>query len=262
MASFVPPVVTLPRRWVPVILVAAALMLLPPAVLGATRDSQARSFPAMPVKPLDIRVPEGSVTIRGEERTDISIVVERELPDPSLAASWPVIIEEAEDHLAVHVLAPPPAGQGIAVKVTVLAPRATPVRLVEIGSGELLVSGSRGLVTATVERGSISGSDIAGILRLETSSGDIRLTRFELRRDGLLRCRTLNGNIAIGLSTPPADARVLLLTMGGTVTSDLPVADRAGFGGRLKEGLIGNAQPLLSLDAVRGNLTVTIEPRR
>lgn len=230
-----------------------------PSAGAAVRDTQTRTFPATPVRPLEIRVPTGTVTVRGEDRTDISITVERELADQSAASSWPVVIEEADDHLAVHLLRPSSGAAVPAAVVTVRAPRATPVRLVEIGSGALALTGWRGPVTAKVERGTIAGSDLAGIFRLETSNGNIDLKQFALRRDGLLRCRTLNGDISVGLIAAPSDARVLLMTLGGTVTSDLPVANRPGFGGRLKEGLIGNAQPLLSLDAVRGNLAVTVE---
>ena len=123
------------------------------------------------------------------------------------------------------------------MKVTVLAPRATPVRLVEIGSGELVVTGSRGARDrdgrTRLDLGQATSPASSGWRRRAATSG---LTRFELRRDGLLRCRTLTGDITVGLATPPADARVLLLTMGGTVTSDLPVADRAGFGGQAEGG--------------------------
>jgi hypothetical protein len=234
---------------------AAALPVPAPAVV---RDRQARTLPARPSTPIEIRVPEGTVDIRGEDRTDISVVVERDLSDSAAAASWPIAIDEEEDHLAVHVFPPPAVLGPAAATVTVAAPRATHLRLVDVGEGRLVLRGWRGPVTARVARGPIQGDDLAGILRLETSVGDITLRGFDLRRDGLLRCRTMNGNISVTLSRPPADARVLLLTMGGRVLSDLPVTDREGFGGRLKEGLIGNAQPLLSLDAVRGDLTVRL----
>lgn len=245
------------------VLVAAALSA---CVLGAMGtgarapfvDRQARTFPATPVKPIEIRIPAGTVNVSGEDRHDIAIAVERSLPDEAAASSWPVIAEEEEDHLAVHVLPPPPALASTPVVVTLRAPRATPVRLVDVGEGDLSIRGWRGVLTAKVDRGRIVGENLAGVLRLETSTGDIRLSGFELRREGLLRCRTLTGNISVDLAAPPADARVLLMTMGGRVTTDLPVTDRPGFGGRLKEGLIGNAQPLLSLDAVRGDLTVTL----
>jgi hypothetical protein len=227
--------------------------------LGARRDSQTRTFPAVPVKPLDIRVPEGTVALRGEDRRDIVVTVDRDPADPSAASSWPVVVEEGGDHLAVHVLRPSASAPPPPARVTVAAPRATPVRLVEIGTGALSLSGWRGSVTAAVQKGSIVGTDLAGIFRLETSTGDITLKRFTLRQEGLLRCRTLSGNISVALTAAPHDARVLLLTMGGSANSDLPVVNRPGFGGRLKEGLIGNARPLLSLDAVRGNLTVTVE---
>jgi len=45
---------------------------------------------------------------------------------------------------------------------------------------------------------------------------------------------------------------VLVLTLNGVITSDLPLAERAAFGPRFREGLFGKGEPLVSLDAVRG----------
>ena len=62
-----------------------------------------------------------------------------------------------------------------------------------------------------------------------------------------------------GLATAPRDARVLLLALSGAITSDLPLAERAGFGPRFREGTFGTAQPLLSANAVRGDIVLTVE---
>lgn len=211
----------------------------------------ARSFPVSPVKPLEIHVASGSVDIRGEDRGDVSLVVEA--ADGTLG---PDVIGEVEDRIVVD--ASRPGAVTGPVQVAVRAPRSTPVPFVQVGDGGVAVSHWRGPLQVKVERGAILGDDIAGVIRLETGSGDITLRGAALQADGLLRCRALTGDIAVSLTGAPADARVLLMALSGTVTSDLPVADREGFGGRLKEGVLGNGQPLLSLDTVRGNISVTL----
>ena len=84
------------------------------------------------------------------------------------------------------------------------------------------------------------------------------MTRADLLPGGLLRFRTFSGTIQVGLVRAPRDARVLLLTLRGTITSDLSLEEREGFGRRLREGMFGTAEPLLSADAVKGDVVLTV----
>ena len=145
------------------------------------------------------------------------------------------------------------------VDVVVHAPANVDLRTVEIFEGSLTVSGLRsGTLQAKVERGPIALEDVSGILRLETTSGDITLNRATLITQGLIRCRTFNGNIKVALTAAPTDARVLALTLNGAITSNLPLAERSGFGPRFREGTFGAGHPLISVDAVRGDVAVTV----
>ena len=207
----------------------------------------ARAYPPAPVKPLEIRVSSGLVDLRGEDRADISIEVQA-----PVGAIAPEAIVETEERIVVQGPA------GASAQVLVRAPRATPVQFIHVADGGVAITSWRGSLQVKVERGSIEGTDLAGVIRLETGAGDITLRRAALPRDGLLRCRTLTGNVTVSLTEAPADARVLLMALRGQVRTELPVADRDGFGGRLKEGILGNGQPLLSLDAVRGDISVTV----
>jgi hypothetical protein len=232
---------------------AATSIVLAAASVSAQSGRVARTFPASPVKPIEIRVASGSVEIRGEDRADISVGVER-----SAGVLSSEVVAEREERIIVDVRPGTGANVEAPVKVTVLAPRATPIQFVHVADGDVSLSRWRGSVQVKVERGAIVAEDVAGIVRLETGSGDITVRQAVLPRDGLLRCRTLTGHVDIDFAQIPADARILLMTMSGTVTTDLPVTDKEEFGGRLKEGKLGNGQPLLSIDAVRGNLTVTV----
>ena len=236
-----------------VAVVCACVFLAQAVALAQRVDQVARVFPPAPVRPLDIRIAAGSVEIRGEDRPDISVVVER--PGGRVA---PEVIDETAERILVDATRPAAASAEAPVKVVVRAPRATPVHFVHVGVGDVSLLAWRGTVQVKVEQGAITADDVSGVVRLETGSGDITVRQATLPRDGLLRCRTLTGHVRVSLSEVPQDARVLLMTMAGSVRSDLPVADKEGFGGRLKEGTLGNGQPLLSLDAVRGDLTVTV----
>ena len=242
-----------PSRLLPGAAVLACVALAQTIAFAQPVERIARAFPASPVRPIDIRIAAGSVDIRGEDRPDISIEIER--PGGDLARE---VIDESQERILVEATRPETASAQAPVKVVVRAPRATPIHFVHVGVGDVSLAGWRGTVQVKVEDGAIVADDVSGIVRLETGSGDITLRRATLSPDGLLRCRTLTGNITVGLSEVPADGRILLMTMTGTVRSDLPVADKEGFGGRLKEGTMGNGQPLLSLDTVRGDVTVTV----
>jgi DUF4097 and DUF4098 domain-containing protein YvlB len=113
-------------------------------------------------------------------------------------------------------------------------------------------------VSAHVERGDVLARNISGTIRVETGMGSIRLERATLSHDGLIRLRTFNGDIALELAAPPADARVLALSMGGAITSDLPLTRKDRWGPRWAEATIGSGEPLISLDVVNGNIAITV----
>jgi hypothetical protein len=212
-----------------------------------------------PFKPLDVRVTVGEIEIRATDRADIVIEVEREAPDVAGLARIPVDIADTEESLIVNVTQRDGGKLAtLRARVVVLVPLVTAVRQVSVFEGRIGVSGLRGSIQARIERGPIQAEDLAGVVRLETVAGDLVIERSDLRADGLLRLRTFNGAIRIGLVRAPKDARVLLLTLSGGITSDLPLAERQGFGPRFREGTFGTAQPLLSADAVRGDISLTV----
>lgn len=215
---------------------------------------------APPFKPLDIRVTVGEIEIKATDRADIVIDVEREAPDAEGLARIPLDIADTEEALVVNVTQRDGGTLAtLRARIVVQVPLVTVFKQVTVFEGKLVVDGLKGAIQGRIERGPIRASRLAGIVRLETVAGDLLLEHSELRSDGLLRLRTFNGAIRIGLVAPPRDARVLLLTLNGAIASDLALSERAGFGPRFREGTFGTAQPLLSADAVRGDITLTID---
>jgi hypothetical protein len=142
-------------------------------------------------------------------------------------------------------------------RVVVSLPADTPV-LVDVGDGGCEVSGTRGPLQARVDRGPITLSRTSGVIRAETTTGDIVVRDAELLPSGQLRLRVMTGDVTIGLASRPTDARLLLLTLSGHVSSTEPLQDRGGPGRRLKEAVIGRGRASLSVDVVRGDISVTM----
>ena len=111
-------------------------------------------------------------------------------------------------------------------------------------------------VTAAVARGAIAAEDVSGRLRLETTIGDIDVTGATLRAAGLFRLRTFHGDVRLALAAPLADTRVLALALNGTITSAVPLTMKAGWGPRCGEATIGHPARVLSIDVVTGAIRV------
>jgi DUF4097 and DUF4098 domain-containing protein YvlB len=112
-------------------------------------------------------------------------------------------------------------------------------------------------VSVHVRRGSIEASDLDGVVRLETGIGDVDVRRARLAADGLIRLRTFNGHVRLGFAAQPADARILALTLNGDITSTIPLTRKDRVGPRFAEATLGRGDPLVSIDVVTGNITIT-----
>jgi hypothetical protein len=82
--------------------------------------------------------------------------------------------------------------------------------------------------------------------------------RGSLSRDGLIRLRTFNGDVALELASRPEHARVLALSMGGSIDSEIPLTRRERWGPRWAEATIGDGEPVISVDVVNGNIAITV----
>ncbi len=132
------------------------------------------------------------------------------------------------------------------------------VDAIEIDDGRLDIDGVRGQVRARVTRGGIRATNVSGVVRLETSMGDVVVTRARLTPDGLLRLRTFNGDIRLAFEAPPEDARILALALNGTIDSAIPLSSKDGWGPRWGETSIGRADRVVSLDVVSGTIRIEV----
>lgn len=242
-------------------LVAACCLATAVAPLSAAqRDRIARRVALDATKVVEIRSTFGMIRVIGEDRADLQVDIEREVADNTVADALPVRVDEDGD--AVRISALQSAGgrvETLRAAITVALPRTTALRAIELAGGDLDITGTRGALHAVVGRGAITARDVAGIVRLETTDGDLSVGVSDLSR-GLVRLRSVSGNISIDLARRPTDARILLHSLAGAIDSTLPLEARQGFGGRLREGVIGAGQVLMSADTVRGAIRLRVEP--
>ena len=76
-----------------------------------------------------------------------------------------------------------------------------------------------------------------------------------------MRLRVFNGPLRVRFPHPPADARILALTLNGSIQSDIPLAMKDRIGPRFGESTLGSGDPVVSLDVVKGDISVVVDKR-
>ena len=141
------------------------------------------------------------------------------------------------------------------------APFDQPVGSLDLFEGTITLRHLRAGVRAAVEHGSIAATALGGAIRLETVIGDVRVDRAQLSDEGLIHLRAFNGNVTLAFVTPPAHARILALSLGGAIHSDIPLHLKDRFGPRFGEATLGRGTPLVSLDVVSGDIRISGAPK-
>jgi DUF4097 and DUF4098 domain-containing protein YvlB len=234
---------------------AIACLLPGPSLVAGATDRQSRTIALPADRTLAIEITIGAIRIEGSGRADAEIVIEREAPNVDALARIPVTIDEAPSQVTVRVVqADGGTHPGLRADVIVRVPRAAVIERARVMEGRIAIADFAGQLTAEIQRGPIEGSDVAGILRLETGIGSISLTKARLSTGGLLRLRTFNGDVRLSLAERPADARILALALNGQITSDIPLTLRNTWGPRWGEATLGKGEPVISIDVVTGTV--------
>jgi len=235
-----------------------ALAAAVPAAADET-DRLSRMLPLAPGAAVTLQVTNGQVQVSGWDRSDLSVEVVRRAPDAAGLARMPAHIDTTAGGVSVRVVQAE-EGRDAALRSDVImrVPRDVELRELSIFEGQLQLESLGGTMTAHVDRGDVVGRNISGTIRVETGMGAIRLERATLAPAGLIRLRTFNGDVVLGLAERPVNARVLALSMGGTISSDLPLARKERWGPRWAEATLGTGEPLISVDVVNGNIHITV----
>jgi hypothetical protein len=175
--------------------------------------------------------------------------------DPGDAASARAVSMTGDARVGVRLTGAPAAAASPRPKIRVEAPASLPL-VVTLDNGEVRAEDMIGGASVRVVRGSIRAHALRGRVRLEIDTGPIVADAVRLSDGHSLKCRTFNGDVSIALEAPPADARILALTLNGAIRSSLPLATRAAFGPRFGEATLGAGAHVLSIDVVRGDIAI------
>jgi len=220
-------------------------------------DRQTQVVPLPPGKPLSIDITIGSVRIDGWDKPDVEITVERRAPDKAQLARVPLTIDDTAARVSVRALqtdntTDPACRSDVSIRV----PRTALIDRIQVLEGRIAIEGFSGAITADIRRGPIDGKNVSGTLRLETGIGSVTISDARLSANGLLRLRAFNGDVRLSLAARPADARIMALALNGHVKSDIPLTHRDTWGPRWAETMLGNGEPVISIDVVTGMVEI------
>lgn len=222
-------------------------LLLGVALLAQEGAASVQTFRLDPGTGITIEIGAGDVRITGSTGADVQVRANR--ATAALEAGR-LLIRSAD--------AGGPPDRDRRSEVQLLVPAFVEVESVKILDGTLTLKGLHGRVSADVRQGRIRASDISGLVRLETGFGDVDVESARLVEGGLLRLRAFNGDVRLALAGRPAHARILALTFNGQIDSMLPLSRRDAFGPKFAEATLGNGEPVVSLDSVTGNISITV----
>jgi DUF4097 and DUF4098 domain-containing protein YvlB len=222
-------------------------------------DRLTRTVPLTPGTLINVQVTVGHVNIAGWDRSDMTVDIVRRAPTAEKLAMASAVIEGAGEIVSIRAVQAED-GRDASIRTDVVMRVPASARLADVGvfEGRIELSALSGQVSAHADRGEIVAQDVAGTIRLETSIGNIRVTRATLEPQGLMRLRTFNGDVTVLFAKQPQHARVLALALNGRITSDVPLNRKERWGPRWAEATIGNGDAVLSVDVVNGNINLKL----
>jgi hypothetical protein len=218
-----------------------------------------RTLSLPPDRPISIEATAGEIRVVGGDGADVSIDIATEAPT---AAQLALLVPAIDDASGVRIRATQANGgtdPAVRSTIAVRVPRSARLESIKLLTGRILLEDLHGRVSADVTRGALTASNLSGIVRLETGTGDLTCERARLTPGGLLRLRAFNGAVTLGLDQAPADARILALTFNGTIASEIPLQMKTTFGPRFGETTIGKGEPVISIDTVTGDIAIRIQ---
>jgi hypothetical protein len=228
--------------------------------LGAAEARTTRAFDLPAGRMLEIDATIAEVRIAGSARSGGHLEVIRTAPTPADLERVPLVVDEEPTRVRISVRQDG-TDPRLRASLRLEVPAEAHVASVRILEGRLDVADFAGSLSADIRRGPIAATRVSGVLRLEAGIGDVEVRDARLSPAGLIRLRTFNGDVHLSFAEVPADARLMALALNGTVTSQLPLTLKTGWGPRWGEATIGRGEPVVSLDVVTGDIRIEA-PRR
>lgn len=242
----------------------AALLLTIGAALGAAdaTDRVARVVAIAAGTPIFIDATVADVSITASSRSDVRVDLVRHAPTAGDLAVMPAVVDLRADGLHVSAVQDRD-GRDPRVRsvIEIAAPAGAAQTKVRVFEGRVRLLNVKGGCDVDLRRGAIEAAGLAGRVRLEAGIGAVDVRDSDLTPGGMMRLRVFNGPLRVRFERMPANGRILAVTLNGGITSDIPLTMKDRFGPRFGETTLGSADPVLSMDVVKGDIGLTVSRR-
>ena len=200
------------------------------------------------------------VSIAASDRPDLTIDIERSAPSQADLDKYPVVVEARPDGLRVSIVQRNDGRDPrLRSRIRIAAPVWAVLEAVHVFEGRVTVSDLRAACSVDLQRGGVEANRLAGRVRLEVGLGSVDVRDAELTPGGMMRLRVFNGPVNVRFASAPRNARILAVTLNGRLSSDVPLSLKDRFGPRFGEATLGSGDPVLSIDVVKGDISIAVD---
>jgi hypothetical protein len=224
-----------------------------------TTDRISRILPLREGTPIRVDATVADVTITGSNRPDVQVQIVRRAPTAAHLSQFLPVIETTGDAVRVAVVQRDEGKDpGLKAEIAIASPATAVFQAVRVFEGHVRLVNLKAACDVELRRGSIEASGLAGRIRLESGLGSVDVRDSELTPGGMMRLRVFNGPLRVRFPHAPANARILAVTFNGKIESDIPLTKKDRFGPRFGETTLGSGDPVMSLDVVKGDISITV----
>lgn len=244
-----------------VLLLCAALMGISYSA-SATSEIFQQTYQLAPGGSFNLENINGSVRVEGWARDAVEVRGVKTSAAPAGDVDLVRIeVESRPGAIAVRTRYPRTQGAEVAVDYHIYVPYRILLGSVQTVNGSVLVSGVEGQGQLRSVNGDVEVLDSAGRFSAKTTNGNLRLELRKLFDGGPMDISTVNGSVLLGL---PSDARadLLILSMNGRFSSELPVSSRAQWRARGFRAKLGAGGGEISVRTVNGGIRLVRESPR
>lgn len=227
-----------------------------------TTDRVTRTLALPASRTIQVEATIADLTIVGSNRPDVAVEIVRRAPSAADLAAFPAVIDTTGDALRIVVVQRSDARNAkLQSAIVIRAPASATLRPVRVFEGRVRLTGLTTACDVELQRGPINAMALAGRIRLESGIGGVEVNDSTLTPGGMMRLRVFNGPLRVRFARAPVNARILAVTLNGGIVSDIPLTMKDAFGPRFGETTVGSGDPVMSLDVVKGDITISVDKR-
>jgi hypothetical protein len=222
-------------------------------------DRISRVLPLSEGTPIRVDATIADVVITGSSRPDLQVQIVRRAPTAADLSRFAPIVETTPDGVRIAVVqADERKDANLKAEIAIASPATAVFQAIRVFEGRVRLTNLKASCDVDLRRGPIDASGLAGRIRLESGLGGVDVRDTDLTPGGMLRLRVFNGPLRVRFARAPANARILAVTFNGRIESDIPLTRKDRFGPRFGEATLGSGDPVLSMDVVKGDITIAV----